>query len=447
MSDTVPPSANPPAQLSPGSGQGPGRGPVLTRSATPPLARRGARRLVIAAGALGAAAVAAGSIALARVAVGPSAKVDVHIAMPAAPAGRAPAALAIEPAVDVPAGFDGRIQLALLLDTSSSMGGLIDQARSQLWKMVAHLGSARRDGKRPTIEIALYEYGNDGRSTAETGWVRRVLPFTADLDRVSEALFSLDTNGGEEYVGKAVAAALSQLEWSERKGDLKLMFVAGNEEFDQGPTTPVSAMADARAKGVAVTAILCGGGDPTWPVGTRLAGMGFFTIDHEQVVAHIAAPQDAEIERLSAALNETYLAYGAHGAEGSRRQAAQDQNSAASQPGSAVHRGLAKSSANYDNSGWDLVDGVRNGAVALERLRADELPPSMRGMTPEGRRAHVAAMRARRGELQRRIAALAAERDEFVASARQQSSDQDSLDSAMLRVVSEQAARGGFRFD
>ena len=57
---------------------------------------------------------------------------------------------------------DQSIMLALLLDTSNSMDGLIDQAKSQLWKIVNELAAAKcDDGDRPNIRIALYEYGND----------------------------------------------------------------------------------------------------------------------------------------------------------------------------------------------------------------------------------------------------------------------------------------------
>src|SRR5918993_4131129 len=60
------------------------------------------------------------------------------------------------------------IMLALLLDTSNSMDGLIDQAKSQLWKIVNEVAAAKTgDGKQQNIKIALYEYGNDGLSSDE----------------------------------------------------------------------------------------------------------------------------------------------------------------------------------------------------------------------------------------------------------------------------------------
>ena len=90
------------------------------------------------------------------------------------------------------------MQIALLLDTSNSMDGLIAQAKSQLWKIVNEFVLARKDGRPPAIQVALFEYGKASLPSNE-GFVRLILPLTDDLDRVSEELFGLKTNGGEEY--------------------------------------------------------------------------------------------------------------------------------------------------------------------------------------------------------------------------------------------------------
>ena len=45
------------------------------------------------------------------------------------------------------------IQMAILLDTSGSMEGLIEQAKTQLWKIVNEMALAKKHGKVPNTGI------------------------------------------------------------------------------------------------------------------------------------------------------------------------------------------------------------------------------------------------------------------------------------------------------
>src|SRR5687767_15679949 len=89
-----------------------------------------------------------------------------------------------------------KIQIAILLDVSNSMDGLIEQAKAQLWNMVSVLGKANCNNVTPSIEIALYEYGRPAND-AKAGYVKQINSFTGDLDQVSQNLFKLTTNGGD----------------------------------------------------------------------------------------------------------------------------------------------------------------------------------------------------------------------------------------------------------
>ena len=122
------------------------------------------------------------------------------------------------------------VQIAVLLDTSNSMDGLIGQAKSQLWKIVNEFLRARQDGEMPEVQVALFEYGNNNLS-AQAGYIRKVSDFTTDLDLISEKLFALKTNGGEEYCGWVIKDALDRLEWSPSARAYKAMFIAGNEQI------------------------------------------------------------------------------------------------------------------------------------------------------------------------------------------------------------------------
>ena len=106
------------------------------------------------------------------------------------------------------------VQMAILLDTSGSMSGLINQARAELWAIVNEFIFAKRNGKEPELQVALYEYGKSSLPSKE-GYIRMIVPFTTDLDKVSEELFALNTNGGSEYCGWVINEATQALEWTD----------------------------------------------------------------------------------------------------------------------------------------------------------------------------------------------------------------------------------------
>jgi hypothetical protein len=352
----------------------------------------------------------------------------------------------LEAAISAP-----KVQIALLLDTSSSMDGLIEQAKRQLWTVVNAFQNARRDGQSAQLEIALYEYGNDTLS-AEGGHIRQVVPLTTDLDRVSEQLFALRTNGGNEYCGQVIQKATQQLQWSKSKKDLKLIYIAGNEPFTQGPVAYRTAISAAKEHGIVVNTIHCGPADEGarsgWAEGARLAGGKPFNIDQNRAVAMIAAPQDEEISRLGVELNKTYLGYGRSGAEAKKRQVAQDAN-ASSNAVSATTRAVSKASRLYDNSNWDLVDGTKKGAVKLEALKDEDLPEELKGKSVEERKAVVAAKEKERTELQARIQQLSQERQKYLAGKQKEAAAEgtDTLDKALLQSIRTQAGAQSFTLE
>lgn len=337
------------------------------------------------------------------------------------------------------------IQIALLLDTSSSMNGLLDQARSQLWRVVNALDSATFHGATPKLEIALYEYGND-HLPAASSYIRQVSGFTVELDRVSEALFSLQTVGGEEYAGAVIARSLDELEWHEGPGTLKVVYIAGNESFAQGPIAWQSSVERAAAKGIIVNTVLCNGADDHWSQAAALAGGKFMAIDHDAVAQYVAAPQDEEIARLGQQINATSVHYGSEGKLGYDNQQMQDGNAVSFGPGSSIQRALTKGSANYVNPSWDLVDATDQGTVALEDIDKSTLPEALREKSTDEIRAEVATRKADRARLKSKLAKLSAERDAFVTAERDRRSgeDPDRLDTAIVASVVEQAKAAGF---
>ncbi len=311
-----------------------------------------------------------------------------------------------------------RIQLAILLDTSSSMDGLIDQTRNQLWQVVNEFAKAKKKGVSPVLEVAVYEYGNDGLPE-QGGYIRQVTGLTRELDKVSEALFALTTNGGNEYCGQAINTALNGLQWSRSQGDIKAIFIAGNEPFNQGPVPYNEAINAAKKKGVTVNTIHAGsyeeGAQGGWKEGAVLAGGNYMSIDHNYQVAHIVAPQDQKIAELNAKLNQTYIPYGAQGPAAAERQYEQDAKNSGVSLGLLAQRVKSKVSALYDNSGWDLVDALESGTVKLDEVKPAALPEPMRTMDKKEQENFIAEKAGERRKIQEEITALTKARDDYVA--------------------------------
>jgi hypothetical protein len=335
-----------------------------------------------------------------------------------------------------------RVQIALLLDNSGSMSGLINQARSELWTIVNELAEAKHGGRTPRVEVALYSYGDPP--------ARQLVPFTTDLDAVSEALFNLQIAGGSEFCGQAIGIATDQLAWSDDPDDLKLLYIAGNEPFTQGPVAYADAIKKARDKDVLVSTIHCGaesiGLGSGWADAAQLGGGSAANIDHNQRVAHIATPFDKDIARLGVELNGTYLPYGASGKLGAMRQEAQDKNAFGLSLQVSTKRAVSKSSAHYSNSTWDLVDAFNEKKVKLEDLKTEALPESLRDLDVDERRAAVEKMTKERSALKKRIAELNNKREAFVAAERKKESGAgaETLDDALLGTLRSSAKAKGF---
>lgn len=345
-----------------------------------------------------------------------------------------------------------RIQLAILLDTSNSMDGLIDQARNQLWQVVDEFSKSKKSGVVPILEVAVYEYGNS-RLSVNDGYVRQVVGLSSELDSVSEALFSLTTNGGSEYCGYVIDRASRQLNWSQSDNDIKAIFIAGNEPFTQGPIAFDHAIELAKSKGITVNTIHAGdyntGVTSGWQQGALMASGNYMSIDHNHQVVHIVAPQDNKIAELNQKLNQTYLAYGKDGQRGMARQKEQDSKSNDISLGLLAKRVKAKVSSMYKNTKWDLVDAVESDKVKLDEIKRENLPKPMQSMDIEAQRQFLKEKKREREDIKKQIAELSEARDSYVASEKSKMAEENvsTIDDALVSAVRSEGEKKNFNFE
>ncbi|MDT0605641.1 vWA domain-containing protein [Croceitalea rosinachiae] len=341
------------------------------------------------------------------------------------------------------------VKIALLLDTSNSMDGLINQAKAQLWDIVNEFTYAKcGNNSRPDLQIALYEYGNDDLSSRE-GYIRQVIAFSSDLDEISEKLFSLTTNGGEEYCGQVINTSLKQLEWGKNKDDLKMIFIAGNEPFTQGKLNYHDATSQAKEKDVVVNTIFCGnyeqGIGSKWKDGAIKTGGEYMAIDHNRQVVHIETPYDEVIIKLNKKLNGTYISYGALGASKVQAQATQDDKAYELNEEVAVKRAVSKSSRLYKNSKWDLVDASEDKEFEVSELKKEELPKELKNKSEKEIEVYISEKKAERSKIQKEIQQLNEKREAYIS--KNQKSEKGELENAMINAIKNQASRKNFKWE
>ncbi|WP_231128762.1 VWA domain-containing protein [Chryseobacterium vaccae] len=344
---------------------------------------------------------------------------------------------------------DNKIQVALLLDTSNSMDGLIDQAKSRLWNIVNTLTTLKYNGQAPQIEIALYEYGNDG--IRDDNYIRQVTPLTQDLDLVSEKLFALRTNGGSEYCGAVIRDASANLNWDKDEKSMKLIYIAGNEGFNQGRVDYKEVISKAKNKNIYTSTIFCGdrneGIQTFWQNGASLGGGKYFNIDSDRKVIYIETPYDVRISECNSRLNSTYIYYGSHGSEYKNKQIMQDKNAEVQSAANFVERTVAKSKKNaYKNDHWDLVDKAEKDAGFISSVKEEELPAELKGKSKEEIKKAVAAKSAERGKIQKEIEELSRKRQKYIDAEMKKrgNNDSDDLGKAIEKSILEQAKKNGY---
>lgn len=338
----------------------------------------------------------------------------------------------------------GKIQAAILLDVSNSMDGLIDQAKAQLWNMVSVMGRATCEGEVPEIEIALYEYGRSSNDMSN-GYIKQLSPFTSDLDELSKQLFTLTTEGGDEYCNTVVLTSLNNLKWSTTPNSYKVIFIAGNEEYNQGKDSWTLACAKAKEQGVIVNTIYCGpkaqGIKEHWNLGTECGQGSFTNIDQDAKQIEIATPYDDVLFSYNQQLNKTYIGYGAMSSKVAGIQVL-DQTVAIQSRSAAVNRIAVKADKNvYKNDAWDMVDAQEKNKDFYKEVKKEALPDSLQTLKPEALKTFIETKTKQRSLIQDSIGLLAKKRAEFIRNAKKDDVKTATLETAIENIIKEQVTR------
>lgn len=343
---------------------------------------------------------------------------------------------------DVPDRGRRRIEVCFVLDTTGSMGGLIEGAKEKIWAIANEMIATT---PTPELRLALIGYRDRGDE-----YVTTVTDLTDDIDAVHAKLMAFTAAGGgdgPEAVNQALHEAVSALAWSADRNILKIVFLVGDApphmDYEQDIRYPEVCQMAVK-KDLVINAVQCGESEDTsriWQEIARLAEGKYIRLVQAGGMVRIAAPQDEEIARINRAIGGTLIGYGAAGVAVHEKQAAAE----AFAPAAAADR-LAYNAATGRSvqGGGELIDAVERGEVDLADVPAEDLPEELRGLDREELARRVDAKRQERKALQTRLEKLLAERSAYVAAERRrlaESGTGDAFDEEVAKAVREQAAR------
>ncbi|MEI9909571.1 MAG: vWA domain-containing protein [Bacteroidota bacterium] len=345
-------------------------------------------------------------------------------------------------------GKEPKIQVAILLDVSGSMSGLIEQAKAQLWNMVSVMGRAKCENGNPKIEIALYIYGQSEKGV-NNDFIKQVTPFSSDLDQLSQELFRLTTTGSDEYCGKVIYTSLNELGWDTNSSNYKVIFIAGNESFLQGDIVYTKACDEANKKGVIVNTIFCGdrleGIKEHWNLNGECGNGSYTNINQDAKLEDIVTPYDSTLFALNNKLNGTYIFYGNKGEAKLKAQTRVDELNYGFNTSVAAKRVVAKSKSNvYRNGGWDFGDAYASDSTFIEKVDIKTLPDSLKNKSRTELKQIVVAKNYERGLIQKEIATTNTQREVYIAAERAKAATSNhaaTLETEVEKIIKDQVKR------
>ena len=348
------------------------------------------------------------------------------------------------------------LEMVFVLDTTGSMGGLLEGAKQRIWGIV---NEVMQSPSHPSVRVGLVAYRDRGDE-----YVSKVLPVTIDLDKVYSTLMGYRAEGGgdePENVRRALADGVNKGGWSPRaQGLAQIIFLVGDapphDDYQDEPST-ASTTAEAVKAGMIVNTIQCGNMPGTQSAWQAIAQHGegqYFAIAQDGGVQAMATPYDKELSELGARIGSTFVAYGggdgaagvSYRARASLGQAEMERSVARAAPVSAAADRAKNKALNKQAYAGDLLTSLENGSVKSDDLREQDLPEDLKNLVPAARQKEIEKRLAQRKALRDEILRLSKLRDEFIAEARKkQSGKANGFDSAVATALKQQLTRKGIK--
>ncbi len=335
------------------------------------------------------------------------------------------------------------VDVVFAVDTTGSMGGLLEGAKRTVWSIATHI---RKTDPEADLRIGLVAYRDIGDD-----YVTRDLALTGDLDAVFAELSSYQAAGGgdtPEDVDAALDDTLHKMRW--RDDAKKLVFLVGDAPpASRGdvPRFEVSAR-EAGDRQIIINTIRCGldhDAEVAWQQIASLAHGQFSTVQQDGGVQQIATPYDDKLAELSARIDSTTVIVGDDGDRITYRRhmaAAKAAPAPAKADRAAYYATKGGGPGGGSRAKNDLVGGVANGTLAIEAVAPATLPEDLRGMDKPALKAEIEKRAELRKAAQDELTKVAKQRDEYLkAQVKDGNEGKDGFDGKVNAAIDAQLQR------
>ena len=342
-----------------------------------------------------------------------------------------------------------RIEVCFVLDTTGSMGGLIEGAKQKIWSIANEMISAQ---PTPELKLGLIGYRDRGDE-----YVVKSFSLTDDIDAIYGHLREFQAGGGgdaPESVNEALAEAIHKMRWSSDSKVLKIIFLVGDApphmDYPNGPKYP-DLCREAAKKDLIINTIQCGEMAETKPIWQEIAKMSegsYVGISQSGNVAVISTPMDKELSRLNERIGATLIPYG-----DSKLQAEVHAKYTAAK--SALVSAMADRLSYNSKTGkavqgrGELVDALNDKTLKLEEIDQKQLPTELQKLDRSELQKRIAKTRDERADLQKQIVEVSKKREAYIQSENKRLAAEgkgDAFDQKVAETLRAQAAKKGISY-
>lgn len=335
-----------------------------------------------------------------------------------------------------------KVEVVFCLDTTGSMGGLLEGAKAKIWAICNQIASGKPS---PDLKVGLVAYRDKGDD-----YVTKVYDLSDNLDEVYNNLKTFKAQGGgdfPEHVNQALADSVHKIKWSKDDDTLRIIFLVGDAppqtKYTDDVKYEVTCEKAVRA-GIIINTIQCGENADTAKAWKDICGKSegsYVKISQDGGVQPVVStPFDKRLAEINGEMAKNTVVFGDRKEQEKGEALAKD---AAALPGAAAAERAAFNGKQNRTAAYDLVDALKSKQVKLEDIKKEHLPAEMQKMNLEEQKAHIKKLEEKRGELQKEAVDLDKKRADFIAKKQLEDKDKgkNAFDNQVLEVLRKQAKK------